>query len=201
MSWRDAQGLEEWHGCCGRKLFYCSKLALLNDDDNDEEETFGEYVQSSKQLKKLRSWVEMPKRKDSMDTTTETFSPWFWWIFPWLISVWLHRRSSMTHSSNSGAWLNSFVIPFPHLSYQSHDESKDFSYCHPILLLFLCCVNVFPMAALLCLQRLRVMTHTWLIFWHIILHAGRIFRQRHRNRIVCLVVESALHVYKGQFSP
>ena len=81
MSWRDAQGLEEQHGCCWRKSFYCSKFVLPNDDDNDEEETFGEYVKSTKQLKKIRSWVEMLKRKDSMDMTTETFSPWFWWIF------------------------------------------------------------------------------------------------------------------------
>ena len=46
---------------------------------------------------------------------------------------------------------------------------------------------------------------SWLIpdsfLTHIILHAGRIFQQRHHNCIVCLVVESALHVYKGQFSP
>ena len=49
------------------------------------------------------------------------------------------------------------------------------------------------------------LTHSWLIFWliltHIVLHAGRIFQQRHCNCIICLVVESALHVYKGQFSP
>ena len=42
------------------------------------------------------------------------------------------------------------------------------------------------------------MTH---FLTHIILHAGRIFQQRHHNRIICLVVESALHVYKGQLSP
>ena len=42
------------------------------------------------------------------------------------------------------------------------------------------------------------MTH---FLTHIILHAGRIFWQQHCNRIVCLVVDSALHVYKGQFSP
>ena len=36
---------------------------------------------------------------------------------------------------------------------------------------------------------------------HIILHAGRVFWQWHHNHIVCLVIESALHVYKGQFSP
>ena len=36
---------------------------------------------------------------------------------------------------------------------------------------------------------------------HIILHAGGIFQQQCHNHIICLVVESALHVYKGQFSP
>ena len=56
-------------------MFYCSKLALLNDDDNDEEETFGEYVQSTKQLKKIRRQVEMPKKKDPIVMTTKTFSP------------------------------------------------------------------------------------------------------------------------------
>ena len=56
----------------------------------------------------------------------------------------------------------------------------------------------FSMAALLCLLRLRVMTQ---FLTHLILHAGRIFRQQHHNHIVCLVIESALHVYKGQFSP
>ena len=48
---------------------------LLNDDDDDDEETCGGYVESTKQLKKIRSRVEMPKKKDSMDMTTETFSP------------------------------------------------------------------------------------------------------------------------------
>ena len=46
---------------------------------------------------------------------------------------------------------------------------------------------------------------SWLIpdsvLTHLILYAGRIFRQRCHNCIVCLVVESALHVYKGQLSP
>ena len=45
---------------------------------------------------------------------------------------------------------------------------------------------------------------SWLIpdsfLTHIILHAGRIFQQWCHNCIICLVVESALHVYKGQFS-
>ena len=46
---------------------------------------------------------------------------------------------------------------------------------------------------------------SWLIsdsfLTHIILHAGRIFQQWCHNCIICLVIESALHVYKGQFSP
>ena len=36
---------------------------------------------------------------------------------------------------------------------------------------------------------------------HFILHAGRIFWQQHHNHIICLVIDTALHVYKGQFSP
>ena len=50
MSWRDARGLVEQHGCCGRKSFYCSKLVLLNDDDDDDDETFRGYVKRTKQL-------------------------------------------------------------------------------------------------------------------------------------------------------
>ena len=59
----------------------------------------------------------------------------------------------------------------------------------------------FSMAVLLCLLRLHVMTHFYSFLTHIILHAGRIFWQQHHNHIVCLVVETALHVYKGQFHP
>ena len=44
MSWWDAWGLEEQRGCCGSKSFYCSKHMLLNDDNDDNEETFGEYI-------------------------------------------------------------------------------------------------------------------------------------------------------------
>ena len=36
---------------------------LLNDDDNDDDETFGEYDESTKQLKKIRRREEMPKRR------------------------------------------------------------------------------------------------------------------------------------------
>ena len=52
-------------------MFYCSKLALLNDDNDDEEETFGEYIQSTKQLKKIRRRIEMPKKTDSIGMTAE----------------------------------------------------------------------------------------------------------------------------------
>ena len=57
----------------------------------------------------------------------------------------------------------------------------------------LCCIIIFPMAA----------RHDFpdSFLTHIILHAGRIFQQWHHNHTICLVIESALHVYKGQFSP
>ena len=101
-------------------------------------------------------------------------------------------------------WLNSFITLFPHISYHSHDESNVLPYCHPFLLLwhlFLCCIIVFPW--------LRYCAYwgcaSWLIsdsfLTHIILHAGRIFQQWCHNHIICLVIESALHLYKGQFSP
>ena len=48
-----------------RKSFYCSEPALLNDDDNDKEETLGEYIQSTKQLKKIRRRVEMLRKVGS----------------------------------------------------------------------------------------------------------------------------------------
>ena len=63
-------------------------------------------------------------------------------------------------------WLNSFITLVPHISYHSHDESNVLPYCHPFLLLwllFLCCIIIFPMAVLLCLLRLHIMTHFWLI--------------------------------------
>ena len=56
-------------------MFYCSKLALINDDDDDQEETFGEYVQSTKQLKKIRRQVGMLKKKDSIVMTAEMLFP------------------------------------------------------------------------------------------------------------------------------
>ena len=54
-----------------KEIVYCSKLVLLNDDNDDKDETSGEYVQSTKQLKKIRRRVEMPKKKDSIVMTTE----------------------------------------------------------------------------------------------------------------------------------
>ena len=137
-----------------------------------------------------------------MELITETSSPLILMDFSMTHSHMTNRHSSI--SSNSGAWLNSFVNLFPLITYHSHDESLVLSYCHPFLLLwvlFLCCIIISPW--------LRYCAYwgctSWLIpgsfLTHIILHAGRIFRQRCRNHIVCLVVESALHVYKGQFSP
>ena len=63
MSWRDARELAEWHGCYRRKSFYCSEPALLNDDNDDEEETLGEYVQSTKTAEEDRKRIEMPRTR------------------------------------------------------------------------------------------------------------------------------------------
>ena len=69
MSWRDARGLVERLGCYGRKSFYCSEPALLNDDDDDKEEILGEYVQSTKTAEEDRKRIEMPRTRRN---------PWNW---------------------------------------------------------------------------------------------------------------------------
>ena len=99
-------------------------------------------------------------------------------------------------------WLNSFVTLFPHISYHSHNESNVLPHCHPFLrLLFLCCIISFPWLHYCAYWGCM----SWLIsdsfLTHIILHAGRIFQQQHHNCIISLVIKTALHVYKGQFSP
>ena len=162
-------------------------------------------LNGTKQLKKIRRQDEMPKRR----------IPWKWRLrhFPHDIDGYFYDSFSydttdvlswLTHLILV-QWLNSFITLFPHISYHSHDESNVLPYCHLFLLswlLFLCHIIIFPMAALVCLLRLHVTTHFWLIvLTHFILHASRIFQQWCHNHIVCLVVETALHVYKGQFSP
>ena len=110
-----------------------------------------------------------------------------------------NRHSSI--SSNSGKWLNSYVNLFPLITYYFTRWvtgplllSSNFTLMTPFLLLL---HHFFPW--------LRYCAYwgctSWLIFWLTLFFAGRIFRQQGHNRIVCLVVESALHVYKGQFSP
>ena len=143
MSWRDARGLAERHGCCGRKSFYCSEPVLLNDDNDDKEETLGKYVQSTKQLKKIRRRIEMPNKRDPIDIITEMSFPLILMDFSMTHSHMTNRHSSI--SSNSGTWLNSFINLFPLITYHSHDESQVLSYCHPFLLLwhlFLCCIII-----------------------------------------------------------
>ena len=204
ISWWDAQGLQAQRGCCGRKSFYCSKHALLNDDNNDDEETFGEYVESTKQLKKIRRWEEMPKRRIPWKWQPRCFSPWYWWKFLWLIFLWLNRCSFRTHSSNSGAMaqlirhpLSPYILSFTKwVKYPPLLSSILFLWS-----LFLCCIIILPWLHYCAYWGCM----SWLIsdsfLTHIILHAGRIFQQRHCNCIICLVVEIAWHVYKGQFSP
>ena len=113
-----------------------------------------------------------------------------------------NRCSSI--SSNSGEWFNSSVTPFPmypnnHMMSQRtsliviHSYSYDsFSSVASSFFPWLCYCAYWGCAS-------------WLIpdsvLTHIILHAGRIFWQQCHNCIVCLVIESTLHVYKGQLSP
>ena len=100
MSWRDARGLEEQHGCCGRNLFCCSEPALLNDDDDDEEETLGEYIGSTKQLKKIGNELRCQEKKVPMDMIIEMSFPLILMDFSMTHSHMTNRRSSIP--SNSG---------------------------------------------------------------------------------------------------
>ena len=131
-----------------------------------------------------------------MESITETFSPWFWWMLLWLIRIWptdilTHLILAMTQLIRQP--LSLYILPFHTMSQRSpliviHSYSYDSFSCAASSFLHGCTIVLTEAAS-------------WLIFLtHIILHAGRIFRQRHHNHIVCLVVESALHVYKGQFS-
>ena len=47
---------------------------LLNHDNDDDEETFGEYVESTNQLRRLRVRRDAEK-KDSMEMTAKMFFP------------------------------------------------------------------------------------------------------------------------------
>ena len=73
---------------------------LLNDDNDDKEETLGEYIQSTKQLKKIRRQVEMPIKKDPIVMTTEMSFPLILMDFSMTHSHMTNRRSSI--STNSG---------------------------------------------------------------------------------------------------
>ena len=136
-----------------------------------------------------------------MESITKMFSPWFWWMVLWLICIWptdilTHLILAMTQLIRQP--LSLYILPFHTMSHQSsliviHFYSYDSFSC--------AASSFFPW---LCYCAYWGCT-SWLIpdsfLTHIILHTGRIFWQWHHNRIVCLVIESALHVYKGQFSP
>ena len=135
-------------------------------DDNDNEETFGEYVKSTKQLKKIRR-QEMLKRRIPWKWQPRCFSPWYWWIFLQLIVLWLNRHSFMTHSSNSGTMtqlihhpLSPYILSFTWWVNCPPLLSSIFTLMTPFPVLH----HHFSMAVLLCLLRLHIMTHFWLIF-------------------------------------
>ena len=133
LPWWDARGLEEQCSHCGRKSFYCSKLALLNDDDNDNEETFREYIESAKQLKKIRRWEKCQKEGfhgyDNQDIFPLDIDGYFYDSFSYDSTDFL---SWLTHLILV-QWLNSFLTLFPHISYHSHNESIVLSFWHPCL--------------------------------------------------------------------
>ena len=67
-----------------------------------------------KQLKKIRSWVEMPNKKDPIVMTTEMSFPLILMEFSMTHSHMTNRHSSI--SSNSGVMTQLTRHPFPHLS-------------------------------------------------------------------------------------
>ena len=83
-------------GCYGRKSFYCSEPALLNDDNDDEEETLGEYVQSMKQLKKIGSELRCQEQEGSHGIDNRDVSP-----LILMDIIMTHSHMTDRHSSNS----------------------------------------------------------------------------------------------------
>ena len=134
-----------------------------------------------------------------MELITGTFPPWYWWIFLWLILIW-PTDILLTHlilAYDSTHMSTSFPL-YPNNHTMCHRSS--------LIVIHFYSYDSFSCAASSFFPWLHYCAYwgcaSWLIFLtHIILHAGRIFQQWHRNRIVCLIVESALHVYKGQLSP
>ena len=128
------------------------------------------------------------------------FPPWYWWIFPWL-----NRHSFMTHSSNFGTMTQLIHHPLSPYILSFTQWVK----CSPLLSSLFTLVTPFPVLhyhffSWLCYCAYWGCT-SWLIsdsfLTHNILHTGRIFQQQHHNHIICLVIETTLHVYKGQFCP
>ena len=127
--------------------------------------------QSPKQLKKNRRWEEMLKRR----------IPWKWQprhILLWLIchplSPYLLQFTQWVKHSPFLSSLFTLMPPFPVLHHH-------FSHGCAIVLTEAACHDS--------------------LLTHFILHAGRIFQQKYCNSIICLVIETVLHVYKGQFCP
>ena len=129
-----------------------------------------------------------------MELITKMFPPWFWWIFIiiWPTDILTHLILAMTQLICQP--LSPYNLSFHTMSHQSsliviHSYSYDSISCAASSFLHGCAIVLTEAA------------HHDSFLTHIFLHAGRIFWQWCHNHIVYLVVESALHVYKGQFSP
>ena len=113
-----------------------------------------------------RKWIEMPRtRRIPWNMITETSFPLILMDFSMPHSHMTNRHFSI--SSNSGTWCNSFVNLFSLITYHFTRWvtgplllSSIFTLMTPVPVLY----HHFSMAALLCLLRLHVMTHSWLIF-------------------------------------
>ena len=113
-----------------------------------------------------RKWIEMLRtRRIPWNMITETSFPLILMDFSMTHSQMTNRHSPI--SSNSGAWLNSFINLFPLITYHFTRWvtsplllSSIFTLMTPFPVLH----HHFAMAVLLCLLRLHVMTHFWLIF-------------------------------------
>jgi len=109
--------------------------------------------------------------------------------------LWLHRRSSMTHSSNFGTNDSVQLSPsfpiYPTVPMMSKGISSFIAFVLSAWLIFPVSHNLFPMAVQLCSPRLHIMTHT---FYKLPATTSSL-----HHLLSCY--ESTFHVYKGQSCP
>ena len=83
---------------------------LLNDDDDDEEEILGEYVQSTKQLKKIGNELRCREQEGTHGIDNRDVSP---LILMDIIMTHSHKTDRHSYSSNSGDDSSHMSTSFP----------------------------------------------------------------------------------------